>query len=297
MQPEKDKRNPLSYTQLQPSCLPPVLNPFKAGGKTDKDSEWRRMHRGGDEEKRREEKDGKPSHKAEGREGYQKENVEVAGEKVNQEDCYRGKPLPPGMKVKKRVSDEERNSSEASGLENNTDKVQDKTKERHPKQGETEETVSTSNVKGAHPQKVHTTLQDPLQESPQHPNKGKASLVEQTKPTVKETVSKPTSSQITPGSRDSDNTRNPTSTRPTQPDDEDDDDVVVVSVKPATQKSPPVAAVQKTLTTFTGFQPKVKGQQEVPTGLHSQLTAQLQQKKVSHTRCTLPRKYLEMVYF
>ncbi|KAF3843524.1 hypothetical protein F7725_002373 [Dissostichus mawsoni] len=44
--PEKDKRNPLSYTQLQPSCLPPVLNPFKAGGKTDKDSEWRRMHRG-----------------------------------------------------------------------------------------------------------------------------------------------------------------------------------------------------------------------------------------------------------
>ncbi|KAK5890018.1 hypothetical protein CesoFtcFv8_013589 [Champsocephalus esox] len=51
--PEKDKRNPLSYTQLQPSCLPPVLNPFKAGGKTDKDSEWRRMHRGGDERKER----------------------------------------------------------------------------------------------------------------------------------------------------------------------------------------------------------------------------------------------------
>ncbi|KAJ4933588.1 hypothetical protein JOQ06_030414 [Pogonophryne albipinna] len=181
---EKDKRNPLSYTQLQPSCLPPVLNPFKAGGK--------------------------PSHKAEGREGYQKENVEVAGEKVNQEDSYRGKPLPPGMKVKKRVSDEERNSSEANGLENNTDKVQDKTKERHPKQGETEETVSTSNVKGAHPQKVHTTLQDPLKESPQHPNK-----------------------------------------------------------------------VQKTLTTFAGFQPKVKGQQEVPKGLHSLLTAQLQQKKAT----------------
>ncbi|XP_034003481.1 transcription termination factor 2 [Trematomus bernacchii] len=283
--PEKDKRNPLSYTQLQPSCLPPVLNPFKAGGKTDKDSEWRRMHQGGDEEKRREEKDGKPSHKAEGRESFQKENVEVAGEKVNQEDSYRGKPLPPGMKVKKRVSDEERNSSEANGAENNTDKVQDKTKERHPKQGETEETVSTSNVKGAHPQKVHTTLQDPLKESPQHPNKGKASLVEQTKPTVKETVSKPISSQITPVSSDSDNTRNPTSTKPTQPDDDeddddDDDDVVLVSVKPATQKSP-VAAVQKTLTTFAGFQPKVKGQQEVPKGLHSLLTAQLQQKKAT----------------
>ncbi|XP_010769266.1 transcription termination factor 2-like, partial [Notothenia coriiceps] len=272
--PEKDKRNPLSYTQLQPSCLPPVLNPFKAGGKTDKDSEWRRMHRGGDEEK-----DGKPSHKAEGREGYQKENVEVAGEKVNQEDSYRGKPLPPGMKVKKRVSDEERNSSEASGLENNTDKVQDKTKERHPKQGETEETVSTSDVKAAHPQKVHTTLQDPLKELPQHPNKGKASLVEQTKPTVKETVSKPISTQITPVSSGSDNTRNPTSTKPTQPD--DDDDVVVVSVKPATQKSPSVAAVQKTLTTFAGFQPKVKGQQEVPKGLHSLLSAQLQQKKAT----------------
>ncbi|KAF3843522.1 hypothetical protein F7725_002371 [Dissostichus mawsoni] len=184
---------------------------------------------------------------------------------------------------KRRVSDEERNSLEANGLENNTDKVQDKTKERHPKQGETEETVSTSNVKGAHPQKVHTTLQDPLKESPQHPNKGKASLVEQTKPTVKETVSKSISSKISPVSSDSENTRNPTSTKPTQPDDEDDDDddVVVVSVKPATQKSPPVAAVQKTLTTFAGFQPKVKGQQEVPKGLHSLLTAQLQQKKAT----------------
>ncbi|XP_063744388.1 transcription termination factor 2 isoform X2 [Eleginops maclovinus] len=273
--PEKEKRNPLSYTQ--PSCLPPVQNPFKASGKTDKDSEWRRMQQRGAGEKRREEKDRKPSHQTEGRDGFQKENVEVAGEKVNPEDSYQGKPLPPGMKIKKRLSDEERNSLKANDVENNKDKVQEKTKEHQPKQGET---VSTSNVKGVHPHKVNTTLQDPLQESPQHPNNGETSLVEQTKPTVKESVSKSISGNIIPVSSDSDNTRNTKPTKPTQPEDEeDDDDVVVVSVKPATQKPPPVAAVQKTLTTFSGFQPK--GQQEDPKGMHTLLTAQLQQKKAT----------------
>ncbi|GLD65807.1 transcription termination factor 2, partial [Lates japonicus] len=45
--PNKEKRNPLLDSQLQPSCLPPVRNPFKAPGKLDKDSECRRMQCGG----------------------------------------------------------------------------------------------------------------------------------------------------------------------------------------------------------------------------------------------------------
>ncbi|XP_037646360.1 transcription termination factor 2 isoform X2 [Sebastes umbrosus] len=300
--PEKEKRNPLSDTQLQPSCLPPVRNPFKAPDKTDKDSEWRRMQRGGGDEKRSKEKDSEASHKAEGREGYQKENVESVGAGAEEEEeeagssavSYRGKQLPPGMKLKKRVSHEERNCPKAGSEENTTDKGQDKTKENHTEKGGVEKRISTSSVQAVPPEKVSQTSQDPHKDSPQRPN-----LVEQTDPAVKESVSKSAPSSSTPTSRD--NTRNPISIKPTHSDyrqtgddededgddddeeDDDDDDVVVVSVKPATQKTPPVSAVQKPLTTFAGFQPasKVKGQQGDPRVLHSVLTAQLQQKKAT----------------
>lgn len=64
---------------------------------------------------------------------------------------------------------------------------------------------------------------------------------------------------------------------------EQDDDVVLVSVKPAAQKAPPHSAVQKTLTTFPGFQPasKLKNPQDDPRGLRNLLTSQLQQKKAT----------------
>lgn len=232
------------------------------------------MQRGGSEEK-----DGEATHKAEGREGCQKENVEsvaarveeVDAGKLNSSDSYRGKQLPPGMKVKKRVSDEERSSHNANSVEKMTEKVQEKTKE----QREAEKTVSTSSVKAVHPVKVNQPSQDPHKDSPQQPTKGETCQVDAA---VKESVSK---------SAPSSSTQDNTSTRPKQSSQTkdaaaaaDDDDVVVVSVKPATQKTPPVTAVQKTLTTFAGFQPasKVKGQQE---GLRGLLTAQLQQKKVS----------------
>uniref|UniRef100_A0A4W6DQB2 Transcription termination factor 2 n=1 Tax=Lates calcarifer TaxID=8187 RepID=A0A4W6DQB2_LATCA len=297
LQPDKEKRNPLLDSQLQPSCLPPVRNPFKAPGKLDKDSECRRMQCGGGNEKGREEKDNEASHKAEVKETYQKENMESLGagveekeeERLNSSDTYKGKQLPPGMKLKKRVSDEERNGHKDNIVEKMTDKMLDETEANHTKQGETKTDISTSSVIAVHPEKTKQTSQNPHKESSQKPTTGETCLVKQANPTVKESASKcAPSNSSTQAPRDSVNTRSPTSNKPRHSESiqtknqHDEDDVVLVSVKPATQKAP-VSAVQKTLTTFPGFQPasKVKGQQEDPRGLHSLLTAQLQQKKAT----------------
>nr|XP_040057960.1 transcription termination factor 2 [Gasterosteus aculeatus aculeatus] len=227
--PEKEKRNPLSHAQ--PSCLPPVRNPFKASGKTDADSEWRRMQRGGGGEDR----DGGESHGAEGGGRHQKENVEGVAAGEREAESYRGKQLPPGMKLKKRVSNEEEKRPKASGGGEPSDADEEPGEARQP----------TERVKDT-------------------------------------------------GESDSDSRKNPPpSTQAAQPEpsrppalqvhDDDEDDVVVVSVKPATQRTPPVSAVQKTLTAFAGFQPasKVKGQQQDPGGLHGLLTSRLQQKKAT----------------
>ncbi|KAF3694558.1 Transcription termination factor 2 [Channa argus] len=265
--PEKEKRSPLSDTHLQPSCLPPVRNPFKVPGKKDEDSQWRMMQFGKGDDKTKKEASSEAITKAEGKESCHKENVECVGAgveeneeaKQNSLDTYRGKQLPLGMKLKKRVSGEEGSSPKTNSVERMTEKIQDKIIEDKTEQGEVDNTVK------------------------------------QVDPTVKDSSSKSATSHSTQASRDSDTTRNPTSSKPNQlqssrtkiplgdDDDDDDDDVVLVTVKPATQKTPPVSAVQKTLTTFPGFQPasKIKGQQENHKGLHSLLTAQLQQKKAT----------------
>ncbi|XP_030643449.1 transcription termination factor 2 [Chanos chanos] len=64
--------------------------------------------------------------------------------------------------------------------------------------------------------------------------------------------------------------------------DDDDDEVQLISVQPGPQKTS-VAPLQKTLTSYPGFQtaPKDKGQHSDPRTLHSQLTAQLKQKKAT----------------
>uniref|UniRef100_A0A3B4UJ50 Transcription termination factor 2 n=1 Tax=Seriola dumerili TaxID=41447 RepID=A0A3B4UJ50_SERDU len=282
------RQNPLADAKLQPSCLPPVRNPFKAPGKPDKDSEWRKMQCGAGNEKGREKKD---SDKAEGRESYQKENVEGVGagvedgEEENSSDTYRGKQLPQGMKLKKRVSDEERNSPKANSVEKMTDKTEDNRSE----QGKTGKAISTSTINAARSEKMNQTSQDSHKASPKQPNAGEACLVKQAEPKGSASKSAPSSS-CTPAPTDSVNTGSPTRNKPTQSESgqtqnhqDNDDDLVLVSVKPASQKTPPVSAVQKTLTTFPGFQPasKVKGQQQDPKGLHSLLTAQLQQKKAT----------------
>lgn len=273
----KEKKSPLSDVQLQPSCLPPARNPFKAPAKSDKDSEWRRMQAGA-----REEKSSDSDHKPKERESRQKENVgekleEGQEEKLNTSDSYRGRQLPPGMKIKKRVSDEDGKSVKTNGVEKLTDKTEAEDEANHTEQGKAANKTSSSGVK------INETSSDATKNK--KPTTSETNLEKQTVPKGS-SKSEPGSS--TQASTDSDKTRKPTSesseTRNHQDDeDNDDDDLVLVSVKPATQKTPPVSTVQKTLTAFPGFQPasKIRSPVENPKGLHSLLTAQLQQKKVS----------------
>uniref|UniRef100_A0A672GU86 Transcription termination factor 2 n=1 Tax=Salarias fasciatus TaxID=181472 RepID=A0A672GU86_SALFA len=280
LQPVKEKKGPLCDTLLQPSSLPPVRNPFKAPSKTDRTSQWQKIQSNGSDEK-----NGDVCYKAEGVGNYQKENVE---RDAKPSDTYRGKQLPPGMKVKKRLSDEESNASKDHRLENDAGKMESKPKEDPVTQSETEEKMVPAAVTSIQSKKKNQTSPDPLKKSPQQPSKTK-----QTEDTVKRN-----SCNLEPGSsnhanRHADVPSKAKSDAPTSEssqtaadlssDEDDDDDVVLVSVKPAPQKTPPVSAVQKTLTTFPGFQPaaKVKGQLGDPKGMHVLLTSQLKQKKVS----------------
>lgn len=263
LQPEKDKRNPLSHAQQEPSCLPSVRNPFKAPGK-DKDSEWRKMQAGGLVKKL----PGEACPPAEGSEACQKENVSsvavVEKEDVLKSKFYQSKDLPPGMKLKKKVSDTEESIPKVNGVE----KLQEK---------EVSATAKTlqkdSDLKKSTDAKTSDLTRD----------------CELTDPTIDKALDKSSRSRFTQASKDS-ITSVHTSGKPSQStdshlpetcQDDDDDDVVLVSVKTAAQKSP-ATAVQKTLTTYPGFQPssKIKSQND-PRGLRGLLTAQLQQKKVS----------------
>ncbi|XP_072253563.1 transcription termination factor 2 isoform X2 [Leuresthes tenuis] len=280
--PEKEKRSPLSDTLLQPSCIPPVRNPFKAPSKTTKDSEWRKMQVGGREQRDEEKKSSETSHK----DKCQKENVgaEGAGKeekegKLNASDTYRGKELPPGMKVKKRVSSEDSSNSKANRVEEITNKTQDVTKEKHVEQEEASKNIPPPEVEDVHFEKINKTSP---KSAPHQPIDEETHLVNQTEPTEQRSCAKSAASRCSQASTDSgcgvssdveaDKTE-------THQDDDDDDDVVLVSVKPATHKSSPVSAVQKPLTSFPGFQSAAKVGD--PKGMHSLLAAQLKQKKAT----------------
>ncbi|KAM4608697.1 transcription termination factor 2 [Polymixia lowei] len=304
--PEKERRNPLFDRQLQPSCLPPVRNPFKAPGKTEQDSEWRRMQCGGSKEKGGER--GGEEDRQKGRRDVGKEsdgNADAEGKSVEEEeraksspsDSYRGKQLPPGMKVKKRLSDEERTDLKADGEKNMADEMKDKTNRRErrdvekecvkfPPTGQARET--SRNAPGDLPQQPAGAVK------PTEVCSGKKADSEE-----KNGVSDPAASTTKPHS--SHTRQHQDKPRPDHPQitqdkakgstvatvfgefSDDDDDVQLVSVTPGTQSTPPVAPVQKTLTAFPGFQlvPQVKGQQQDPTGLHRLYSDQLKQKKAT----------------
>ncbi|XP_068186181.1 transcription termination factor 2 isoform X2 [Antennarius striatus] len=272
--PGIEKRNPLCDTKLQPSCFPPVRNPFKVPGKIDQDIEGRKTQCAGSNEM---------NPNVERRENNQKENVEVE-EKLKLSDTYRGKQLPPGMKLK-RISDEEQKTQKPDSQESVIYKVKDKSETE-----DTQNNISSSKMKPVDPEKPNETSQGLYKELGQHAPGGKTGSA-LTNPDVKETVSKCSPSSSAQVSKDSDNARQYSSHKSTQPTQstqsknyqEDDDDVVLVSATPATHKTPTVSGVQKTLTTFPGFQPasKVRPPQESSRGLHNLLTAQLAQKKAT----------------
>lgn len=269
LQPKKDKRNPLSHAQQLPSCLPSVRNPFKAPEKEDKDSEWRKMQAAGSVAK-----DGEACPPAEGSKACQKENFVAAVSVVEEEDdlqskisgTYRSKDPPPGMKLKKKVPAEEKNSPKVTGGGKSQEKV-NHASEQVP--GEAEH-ISPSLAKSVHTEKLSVKRKD------SYPKK----------PSADKTCIESSPSSFTQASKDS-ITVHRTSDKPSQSTDshlsnngQEEEDVVLVSVKPATQKSP-ATAVQKILTTYPGFQPasNIKSQDD-PRGLRNLLTAQLQQKKV-----------------
>lgn len=248
LQPEQDGKSPLS--QQQPAYRPPVRNPFKAPGKKDKDAERR------DEEAR-------PP--AEGHKPSQKENVAIAEKELDPKSqlsvTFRGKHLPPGMKLKKKVSNEEKNSPKGKSVGN---------LEREERSISTDSSVSEN----TQDLQKDSDLKKPIDD--------KASI-KPSDSTVVKTLEESSSgcTQASTGSR----------SHPSNQCQNDGDDVVLVSVKPAAQTSP-ATAVQQPLTAFPGFQPasKVKSADD-PRGLRGLFTAQLQQVKVSVKDWPRPAAY------
>lgn len=284
LQPEKGKKSPLCYAQQQPPYLPPTRNPFKAPEKKDKDAEWRKMLSEGSATK---DKEAHPP--AEGHEPPQKENVDVTIAENEREPksqisvTFRGKHLPPGMKLKKKVSNEGKSSPKENGVRRSDDD--------HRVPEEAERSSSASSSRGVPAGKPSENTQKPQKDSDlKKPTDDKASI-KRSDSTADETLHKSSASSFPRASADS-NSSGQTSDKPSQPadsrshpsnsqnDDDDDDDLVLVSVKPAAQKS--ATAVQKALTNFPGFQPasKLKAADD-PRGLRGLFTAQLQQVKVS----------------
>lgn len=283
LQPEQDKKSPLSYTQQQPSHLPPIRNPFKASGKEDKDAEWRKTQSRGPAAK---DEEGRPS--AEGRKDCQKENVHVAnlGKELDLKSTFpvtfRGKHLPPGIKLKKKVVNEERNSPKTKSEGKLEDRLEHMGDDDHRVPEKAERSISTSSVGGVRADKLST--QDLQKKSDlKKPADDNTS-------TVVKNVEDSSSSSLTQASKASGGhtpdppaqsaDSGPHPANRSQRDD-DDEDVVLVSVKPAAQKSP-ATAVQQSLTAFPGFQPasRIKPADD-PRGLRRLYTTQLQQVKVS----------------
>lgn len=284
LQPEKGKKSPLCDTQQPPSYLPPIRNPFKAPEKKDKDAEWRKMLSEGSATK---DKEVRPP--AEGHEPPQKENIDVtiAEKELEPESqisvTYRGKHLPLGMKLKKKDSNEGKSSPKENGV--------GRSDGDHRVPEEAERSISASSAKGVPAGKLSENTQNLQKDSDLKKSTCDKTSIKRSNSTADETLDESSASSFTKASTDS-STSGPASDKPSQPTDsrshpsnshvDDDDDVVLVSVKPAAQKS--ATAVQKALTTFPGFQPasKVKSADD-PRGLRGLYTAQLQQVKVRVT--------------
>lgn len=331
LQKDPERRTDLSDKDLQSSSLTPVRNPFKVKTKQDKSSEHRRDP---DAEKDRREVKSENKHvngedhgSAKKKEGHFKttemegnnKNGSVGQSVLDREgkdsggsESWRNKKLPAGMKIKKRVSDDERPKSTA----------EDETCPESP-----------NSVKGSvqGPGESETSIKVPQEQkptkktgsSPQSPSKSssgrdkKSSVENKTKDDCSNKQSTSNSKSVTDKTqslesksqspscstlRDVPVSEKPSAlnvqkTVPNQSQEKDqkgiarfgewsdeDDDVQLVSVQPPTQQSAPTPAapVQKTLTSYPGFQPasKVQAQSE---DLHIHLAAQLKQKKVTRS--------------
>ncbi|KAL7865734.1 hypothetical protein SRHO_G00109810 [Serrasalmus rhombeus] len=348
---EKDsEKSALSDKRNQPSSLPPVRNPFKAPNKVNQTSEWRKLQEADverakvtksgkyieNESHKKTKEDKKPSKEAEkelNSKCYSEGAAALDGETASsaQQESWRNKKLPPGMKIKKRASDEERKRSSGSevtvsraessegtkGSSSKCEKIKEQQTEKQTKSATStahdEEKKEEGTVTEALPSRV--SQQNPSQKDEGYSEKTVVKGVKEnitftksvtsninSKPQVFGKPSSPTStlkgvsasakpvknsSQDTLSSESQDKIQKSKSTvnSPFGEWSDEDDDVQLVSVQPGPEQTSkaPVAPVQKTLTSYPGFQPasKVKGQDEDPRALHSQLTVQLKQKKAT----------------
>ncbi|XP_072542115.1 transcription termination factor 2 [Salminus brasiliensis] len=168
--------------------------------------------------------------------------------------------------------------------------VQSDVSEQNPSEDYSDKTTAVDSVKlNSTSSKTVTSNVDSQRQtftkktpSPQH---AKADSQDSTLASVSASAKAVTNSaQGTVSSESQENTQKSTFRSPFGEFSDDDDDVQLVSVQPGTGQASqaPGGHVQKTLTSFPGFQPasKVKGQED-PRALHSQLTTQLKQKKAT----------------
>ncbi|KAG1961364.1 helicase-like transcription factor CHR28 [Pimephales promelas] len=331
---EKDpeRRTDLKDKDLQSSSLTPVRNPFKVKTKQDKSSEHRRDP---DAEKDRGEVKGENKHvtsedhgRAKKKEGCFK-TTEIEGNNKNGlvhesvldregkdsggSESWRNKKLPAGMKIKKRVSDDERQTSTAE--DETCPESPNSMKESVQGPGESETSIKVlqeqkpAKKTGSSPQSPSKSSKSPsgCDEKSSVENKTKDDCSNKQSTTNSKSVTDKTQSlesksqtpscstlRDVPVSEKSSalNVQKTVSNQSREKDQksiarfgewsDEDDDVQLISVQPPTQQSAPTPAapVQKTLTSYPGFQPasKCQGQSE---DLHNHLTAQLKQKKAT----------------
>ncbi|KAF4087249.1 hypothetical protein AMELA_G00093700 [Ameiurus melas] len=304
------KTNLLSVNEKQPSSLPPVRNPFKAPGKSDQSSEWKKVQEAdtAKAEVKISERSVESAKKCNGDEIQKKKTERESDSQRNSKEGeemssarsepWRDKKLPPGMKVKKRSSDKDKklhSSIEvtAKGAEDTEGSYSSSKCERVNKQQNEKETKSQNEEERAAPQqnpkqktevhghdltsrKTSTSNTDtqpgnipkntPEKESQASPGSTLDGVPASPKPVIKNAQKKTVKSPFGDWS------------------DDDDDDVQLVSVQPGSQQTSfPAAPLQKTLTSYPGFQltSKDKSQEDDPKALHNQLTAQLKQKKAT----------------
>ncbi|RXN28101.1 transcription termination factor 2 isoform X1 [Labeo rohita] len=330
LQKDPENRTDLSDKDLQSSSLTPVRNPFKVKKKQDKSSEHKRdldaekdrevngenKHVNGKDHgsaKKKEERskttetEANNKNGSDGQSGLDREGKEPGGS-----ESWRNKKLPAGMKIKKRVSDDERprSTSEDGSCPESPNSVNGSI------QGPSESESSLKDQQEKKPTKTGSSAQSPSKSSSACDKKASAEIEtkddrsnKQSTSNSKSVTDKTQSLQSKSSSSSSSTSQDVTvsekpkalnvqKTVPEQSQAKDqkgiarfgewsdgEDDVQLVSVQPPTQQSAPTTAapVQKTLTSFPGFQPasKVQGQSEDPRALHSHLTAQLKQKKAT----------------
>lgn len=310
------KKNVLSENKKQASSLPLVRNPFKAPGKTEKSSERKKSQdgaasKGGGkaleksvESERPKKSNGddirgeKNERESDSQRNFNGANAEE-GEEMSavRSESWRDKKLPPGIKIKKRSSDEDKKlhssgevtarGAEATGGSCNKSKRESVNKQQTEKE---------SKSPGPRNRDVEQK-EAPERSSKQETDGNDPHLKADAQPGNISKNSPKTNSQLGPGSTLEtvsgapkpaiNSAQKKVVESPFGDWSDEDDDVQLVSVQPGPQPSSvPAAPLQKTLTSYPGFQLASKGkyQEEDPKAVHNHLTAQLKQKKVMLVR-------------